>query len=85
MTLPPSIYNFFYIYRDQATFYQFVGGISANGGRDGPEDIMGGLKVALNNLSWRPAGSRVSSMLVSDPRPSLRKPCYIALCKIVHG
>jgi hypothetical protein len=53
--------------KDQATFYQFVSGISANGGGDGPEDIMGGLKVALNNLSWRPAGSRVLVHIADCP------------------
>ena len=47
-------------YRDQSAFYNFVGGITADGGGDAPEDIMGGLKVALNSLSWRSGGSRVS-------------------------
>ena len=37
-------------------------GITAVGGGDGPEDIMGGLKVALNNLSWRSEASKVSSI-----------------------
>ena len=37
-----------------------MNGISASGGGDAPEDIMGGLNVAFSSLSWRAGGSRVS-------------------------
>ena len=38
-----------------------MNGITAKGGRDPdfPEDVMGGLKVALRRLSWRCGVSRV--------------------------
>ena len=42
----------FYIYRDQYAFYNFVNAISANGGGDSAEDIMGGLQAAFSKLSW---------------------------------
>ena len=42
----------FYIYRDQYAFYNFVNAISANGGGDSAEDIMGGLHAAFSKLSW---------------------------------
>ena len=44
---------------NQQLFHTFVGGISAGGGGDSAEDIMGGLKVAFNSLSWRSGVSRV--------------------------
>ena len=45
---------FFFVFfcRSQNTFYGFVDGIIANGGGDGPEDIMGGLQTAFSQLSW---------------------------------
>ena len=49
-------------YRDQGTFRSFVGAIRADGGGDGPEDIMGGLKKTFWNLSWRDEASKVSCM-----------------------
>ena len=57
-------YNYNYIpspaSSDESQFNSFVGGISAQGGGDGPEDVMGGLQVALNKLTWRSKSSRVS-------------------------
>ena len=53
-----------FFFRNQSEFYQFVNAISADGGGDAPEDIMGGLKVALRTLSWRSTGSRVSSISI---------------------
>ena len=47
------------MHRDQLAFHQFVGAIAANGGGDGPEDIMGALKVTLTTLSWRPGVDKV--------------------------
>jgi hypothetical protein len=41
------------------TFRNFVGAISADGGGDGAEDIMGGLKVTLTRLSWRSDTAKV--------------------------
>ena len=38
--------------RSQDDFYSFVDEIIAEGGKDGPEDVMGGLQTALNQLSW---------------------------------
>ena len=35
--------------------------IRADGGGDSPEDIMGGLKVALFSLNWRSKASKVHS------------------------
>ena len=51
-----------YIFRDQFTFRSFVGAIVADGGGDGPEDIMGGLNKTFWKLSWREEASKVSSM-----------------------
>ena len=45
---------------DQAAFHSFVSCITASGGGDAPEDIMGGLKVAFSSLSWRDGGAKVS-------------------------
>ena len=39
-----------------------MNGISADGGGDSAEDIMGGLKVALYSLSWRLESSRVNKI-----------------------
>ena len=50
------------LFRDQGTFRSFVGAIRADGGGDGPEDIMGGLKKTFWNLSWREEASKVSGM-----------------------
>ena len=33
--------------------------IVATGGGDGPEDIMGALRVTLNNLNWRRSATKV--------------------------
>lgn len=40
--------------RSTSDFKTFVSGIRATGGEDPAEDVMGGLNVALNTLSWRP-------------------------------
>ena len=50
------------ILSDQSRFHSFVSGITANGGGDGPEDIMGGLQAVFSSLSWRSGGSRVSQI-----------------------
>ena len=50
------------MFRDQFTFYSFVGAIVADGGGDAPEDIMGGLNKTFWKLSWRKEASKVSSM-----------------------
>ena len=47
------------LFRSQPAFHGFVSAIVAGGGGDGPEDIMGALKVAFNSLSWRSEGSKV--------------------------
>ena len=52
------------LYRNQSSFHSFVSGITAGGGDDGPEDIMGGLKVAFSSLSWRPGGCRVCTAVI---------------------
>ena len=44
---------------DVVAFHSFVGKITAQGGKNGPEDVLGGLKAALN-LHWRDGCSRVS-------------------------
>ena len=36
---------------------------AAEPGRDNPEDIMGGLKIALYNLSWRSEACKVRRIL----------------------
>ena len=41
-------------------FRTFVDPIVAKGGRDSPEDVMGGLKVTLKRLSWRSEGAKVN-------------------------
>ena len=38
---------------DSTSFQSFVGAIRADGGGDGPEDIMGGLDAVFRQLSWR--------------------------------
>ena len=50
-----------YTCRDQGLFRSFVGAIRANGGGDGPEDIMGGLNKTFWKLSWRQEASKVNS------------------------
>ena len=51
-----KFYNPLYCYilfcRSQDDFYSFVDEIIAEGGKDGPEDVIGGLQTALNQLSW---------------------------------
>ena len=37
-----------------------MSGITADGGGDSPEDVMGGLSVAFSSLSWRSGGCRVN-------------------------
>ena len=61
------------LFRDDSAFYTFVNGITADGGGDSPEDIMGGLKVALNSLSWRSDCSRVGVIcIVFNPLPNYK-------------
>lgn len=41
-------------------FQRFVGAIKARGGgNDGPEDVMGGLKVVFSKLNWREGACKV--------------------------
>ena len=40
-------------------FRGFVSGIIADGGEDGPEDIMGGLNAVFTNLNWRKDSTKV--------------------------
>lgn len=47
-------------FSNASVFRDFVGAIRANGGADGPEDIMGGFKVAFNNLHWRSDSCKVA-------------------------
>ena len=53
--------------KDQTSFHQFVSGIVADGGGDGPEDIMGALKVTLSTLSWRPGVDKVLIHIADSP------------------
>ena len=48
-----------FLSRSQPAFHGFVSAIVADGGGDGPEDIMGALKVVFRSLSWRSEGSKV--------------------------
>ena len=48
-----------FLYRSVPGFHEFVGAIKADGGDDGPEDIMGGLKTTFSQLSWRTNSSKV--------------------------
>lgn len=50
------------MYSDPSTFRDFVSAITAGGGADGPEDIMGGYKVTFNNLDWRSDSCKVRYM-----------------------
>lgn len=50
-----------FLYRDQSSFRCFVGAIRADGGGDGPEDIMGGLNKTFWKLSWREEAAKVYS------------------------
>lgn len=45
------------------------------GGGDGPEDVMGGLRVALLRLSWRPDACKVFGI----------RTCFVSLSNLVHG
>ena len=49
-----------YFYRSLTAFRNFVDPIKAKGGGDGPEDIMGALKVTLSTLSWRSSSAKVN-------------------------
>ena len=54
-------------FSDQGIFYNFVNAIRANGGGDGPEDIMGGLQAAFSRLSWgNKEVCKVSHSLIND-------------------
>lgn len=53
--------------KDQSSFHQFVSGIAADGGGDGPEDIMGALKVTLTTLSWRTGIDKVLIHIADSP------------------
>ena len=58
--------------RSQSAFHDFVSAIRARGGGgDGPEDIMGALKVVFRSLSWRSEGSKVCQAIRLIPRPSI--------------
>jgi hypothetical protein len=48
-------------------FHGFVNPIRADGGGDGPEDIMGGLKVACSRLSWRSKAAKVLIHIADCP------------------
>ena len=50
--------------RSQPSFHNFVSLIKADGGGDGPEDIMGGLKAVFTNLSWRQSASKVRAVIL---------------------
>ena len=41
-------------------FHTFVDPIQAGGGGDGPEDVMGGLKVSLTKLNWQTSSAKVN-------------------------
>ena len=45
--------------RSASDFRGFVNGIVAGGGRDGPEDIMGGLTAVFTHLCWRQDSTKV--------------------------
>ncbi|KAL6055637.1 VWFA domain-containing protein [Balamuthia mandrillaris] len=49
-----------------STFKSFVGGIVANGGGDGPEDVMGGLQVMLD-LPWTQQATKVLIHIADAP------------------
>ncbi len=46
---------------DPRTFQDFVNTICADGGADGPEDIMGGFKVTFTDLNWRSESCKVAA------------------------
>ena len=48
------------ILSDIQRFYQFVNGIKAEGGGDGPEDVFGGLDAMLK-LNWQKVGTKVGN------------------------
>ena len=50
-----------------------MGAIEADGGEDAPEDVMGGLKVALHELSWQPDACKVCIKGLA---------CYVALLQM---
>ena len=55
----PTHLGVHFIYSDPERFRQFVGKIKADGGDDAPEDVMGGFKVAFNQLNWRSDSCKV--------------------------
>ena len=63
-------------------FHSFVGKITAQGGKDGPEDVMGGLKAALN-LHWRDGCSRVS-LIFSPVEPDVYNVIYAQERQVEH-
>ena len=48
------------LYRSVSDFHGFVSGIIAEGGRDDPEDVMGGLNVVFTHLHWRQESTKVA-------------------------
>ena len=52
------------IYRSLTEFCRFVDPISASGGGDTPEDIMGGLKITFSRLKWRESAAKVYNKCV---------------------
>ena len=60
-TLLYCTHEFAAISRDPGKFAMFVSAIEACGGGDYAEDVMGGLKVALLELAWRPKACKVTT------------------------
>ena len=49
-------------------FNTFVDPIQAGGGGDGPEDVMGGLKVSLSKLNWQTSSAKVNQTMHANGR-----------------
>ena len=53
-------------FRSVVDFHRFVGAIVASGGGgDGPEDVMGGMRITFTQLSWRNKSSKVTKSKLS--------------------
>jgi len=61
--------------------WRFLSELSANGGGDGPEDVIEGLRVALEELQWTP-GAEHQLFLIGDAPPHTDYPDHPDLASL---
>ncbi|MEF8816382.1 MAG: VWA domain-containing protein, partial [Salinibacter sp.] len=60
-----------------AEFQETVGGLSAAGGGDGPENSLGALQVGLNSISFRPGSQKVFVLITDATSHTPPAPSYV--------